>query len=131
MSLQKKARDLELLSLARQHQKNFSRDYRLQRKGLYEQSDDLFKPLLEQQEKQTEAIKALRKAPRHVSVVGLKPNLPIEFKTNNTGTKPLSKTWMFKQNANGDFFLNDCLLIIKDSNIRLANSNSSYPFTIT
>ena len=123
MSLQKKARDLELLSLARQHQKNFSRDYRLQRKGLYEQSDDLFKPLLEQQEKQTEAIKALREVPTQ------KPNLPIEFKTNNTGTKPLSKTWMFKQNANGDFFLNDHLLIIKDGNIRLANSNSSYPFT--
>ena len=60
MSLQKKVRDLELLSLAKQHQKNFNRDYRLQRKGLYEQSDDLFKPLLEQQEKQTEADKGFR-----------------------------------------------------------------------
>ena len=136
MSLQKKVRDLELLSLARQYQKNFSRNYRLQRKGLYEQSDDLFKPLLvkqnevlEQQEKQTEAIKALCEVPMRVSAVGQKPDLPIEFKTNNTGTKPLSKTWLFKQNANVDFFLNDHLLIIKDGNIRLANSNSSYPFT--
>ena len=58
-----------------------------------------------------------------------KSNLPIELKTNNVGTKPLSKTWMFKQNSNGDFFLNEHLLIIEDGNIRLANSNSSYPFT--
>ena len=85
MSLQRKARDLDLLSLARQHQMNFNRDYRLQRKGLYEQSDDLFKPLLELQEKQTEAIKALDQ--RSVEP-GSKPNLPIEFMTNITGTKP-------------------------------------------
>ena len=106
MSLQKKARDLEILSLARQHQKNFNKDYRLQRKGLYEQSDYLFTPLLEQQkqqERQTEAIKALDQ--RSVEP-GSKPNLPIELKMNNLGTKPLPKTWMFKRNNNGDFFLN-------------------------
>ena len=130
MSLQKKVRDLELLSLAKQHQKNFNRDYRLQRKGLYEQSDDLFKPLLEQQEKQTEAIKALD-LNDHMNQKTLKskPNLPIELKTNNIGTKPLSKTWMFKQNSSGDFFLNNHPLIIEDGNIRLVNSNSSYLYT--
>ena len=125
MSLQKKVRDLELLSLAKQHQKNFNRDYRLQRKGLYEQSDDLFKPLLEQQEKQTEALKERI----NQKTIESKPNLPIELKTNNIGTKPLSKTWMFKQNSSGDFFLNNHPLIIEDGNIRLVNSNSSYPFT--
>ncbi len=130
MSLQKRVKDLELLALAKQHQKNFNRNYRLQRKGLYEQSDDLFKPLLEQQEKQTEAIKALDLKDRtDQKSIESKSNLPIEIKTNNVGTKPLSKTWMFKQNSNGDFFLNEHLLIIEDGNVRLANSNSSYPFT--
>ena len=130
MSLQKRVRDLELLALAKQHQKNFNRNYRLQRKGLYEQSDDLFKPLLEQQEKQTEAIKALDLKERiNQKTIESKPNLPIELKTNNIGTKPLSKTWMFKQNSSGDFFLNNHPLIIEDGNIRLVNSNSSYPFT--
>ena len=41
----------------------------------------------------------------------------------------ISKTWMFKQNSSGDFFLNEHLLIIEDGNIRLANSNSSYSYT--
>ena len=121
---------MELLSLARQHQKNFSRDYRLQRKGLYEQSDDLFKSLLEQQEKQTEAIKALKlKDHTDQKTLESKPNLPIQLKTNNIGTKPLSKTWMFKQNSSGDFFLNDYPLIIEDRIIHLTKSNSSYPYT--
>ena len=130
MSLEKRIKDLKLLSLSRQYQKNFNRDYRLQKKGLYEQSEEMFKPLimkqnemLEQQEKQMEAIKPL------LNIKAIEPNLPIELETNNMGTKRLSKTWMFKQNDKGDLFLNDKLIIIEDGNIRLANSNTSYPFT--
>ena len=132
MSLWERARDLKLLSLSREHQRNFNRDYRLQKKGLYEQSEEIFEPLivkqnelLKQQEKQIEAIKALE--PK--AIEGSKPNLPIEIKTNNLGTEKLPKTWRLTQNANGNFFLNDHLLVIEDDNIRLANSNTSYPFT--
>ena len=135
MSLRERVKDLKLLSLSREHQKNFNRDYRLQKKGLYEQSEEIFEPLivkqnelLKQQEKQIEAIKALlRLEPK--AIEGSKPNLPIELKINNYGTEKLSKTWRFTQNANGNFFLNDHLLVIEDNNIRLANSNNSYPFT--
>ena len=86
MSLRERVKDLKLLSLSREHQKNFNRDYRLQKKGLYEQSEEIFEPLivkqnelLKQQEKQIEAIKALE--PKAIEVS--KPNLPIEIKTNN------------------------------------------------
>ena len=130
MSLEKRIKDLELLSLSRQHQKNLNRDYRLQKKGTYEQSEELFEPLiakqnevLEQQEKQMEAIKPL------LNMKAIKPNLPIELKTNNMGTEQLPKTWMFKQNDKGDLFFNDKLIIIEDGNIQLANSTTSYPFT--
>ena len=127
MSLEKRIKDLELLALSREHQKNFNRDYRLQKKGLYEQSEDIFKPLIQQQEKQTEVIKALE--PKLKAIEGLKPNLPIQLKTNNIGSEHLSKTWRFKQNADGDFFFNDKLLLIENGIIRLANSPHSYPFT--
>ena len=108
---------------------NFNRDYRLQKIGLYEQSDDLFKPLLEQQERQMDAIKALNQGLESKAIESSKPNLPVELKSNSLGTKPLAKTWMFKQNSNGDFFLNDHLLIVEDGNIHVASSNTSYPFT--
>ena len=103
MSFKTRARSLDLLSLAKQHQMNLNRDYRLQKKGLYEQSDDLFKPLLEQQERQTEAIQALNQGLESKAIESSKPNLPVELKSNSLGTKPLAKTWMFKQNSNGDF----------------------------
>ena len=54
--MNKQIKDLELLSLARQYQKSFNRDYRLQKKGLYEQSEDLLKPLLNKQDEFLEAI---------------------------------------------------------------------------
>ena len=127
MSLEKRIKDLELLALSREHQKNFNRDYRLQKKGLYEQSEDIFKPLIQQQEKQIEVIKALE--PKLKAIEGSKPNLPIEIKTNNLGSERIPKTWRFKQNANHDFFLNDKLLLIENDIIRLANSPYSYPFT--
>ena len=132
MSLRERARYLKLLSLSREHQKNFNRDFRLQKKGLHEQSEEIFEPLivkqnelLKQQEKQIEAIKALK--PK--AIEGSKPTLSIEIKTNNLGTEKVPKTWRFTQNGYGNFFLNDHLLVIEDDNIRLANSNNSYPFT--
>ena len=127
MSLEKRIKDLELLALSREHQKNFNRDYRLQKKGLYEQSEDIFKPLIQQQEKQIEVIKALE--PKLKAIEGSKPNLPIEIKTNNLGSKSLSKTWRFIRNADGDFFFNNKLILIENDIIRLANSPHSYPFT--
>ena len=33
MSLRERAKDLKLLSLSREHQKNFNRDYKLQKKS--------------------------------------------------------------------------------------------------
>ena len=92
MSLQKRASDLQLLALLRQHQKNFNRDYRLQKKGLYKQSEDLFNHLIQQLEKQTEAIKELENKLDLKAIEGTKPNLQIEMKTNNLGSEELFKT---------------------------------------
>ena len=47
MSLQKRPRDLQILVLLREHQKNFNRDYRLQ-KRVTKKLEDLLKPLIQQ-----------------------------------------------------------------------------------
>ena len=56
------------------------------KKGLYEQSEqseDLFKPLIQQQEKQTQTIKVLENKLNIKAIENSKPNLPIEIKSNN------------------------------------------------
>ena len=84
--MHKYIQDLELLSLARQYQKYFNRDYRLQKKGIYEQSEDLFKPLLMKQDK---VIQALTK----------------QTKTNNP--KEITLPSVQKVESNNSFFIEE------------------------
>ena len=50
---------LKEIHQSRNNLKNFNRNYRLQQKGLYEQSEKLFEPLIDEQKKSNEAIKEL------------------------------------------------------------------------
>ena len=137
------ARALQVLSLAREYQKNFNRDYRLQKKGLYEQSEEMFKPLIVAQEKQTQALaeltsEALQKVEPKLNLKSIEPkaNLPVELKTIQLGDNNLPKTWRIEQNSDGVITLNNKQLLQDDTGntgsvgtIKVLNSNTSYPFT--
>ena len=62
------------------------------------------------------------------TIKGSKPNLPIELKTIQKDNIPLPSTWMVKENENNEFTLNTKLLVMERDNIKILNSNYSFPF---
>ena len=127
--MDERIKQLDMLSKAKNNLIKYNRNYRLQQKGIYDNSEEIFKPIINEQIKNTNLLKELTESNHLKSIEYNKANLPIQLKTNKIGTERLSKSWRFYQNDKGEYFLNDKLLVIEDDNIRLANSNNSYPFT--
>ena len=61
-------KSLENLSKQKKINKNFNRKFRLEKQGFIEQSQELFKPIIEQQEKTNENIlKAIEQNPNKIT----------------------------------------------------------------
>ena len=66
---------LENLSKQKKINKNFNRKFRLEKQGFIEQSQELFKPIIEQQEKTNENIlKAIEQKPNQIPAIEQNPN---------------------------------------------------------
>ena len=109
-------------------------DKKLTQLDFYDRTSKLFKPITNTIEEQSidinENLKALEKALNQQNLKAIengKPNLPIEIKTNSLGD--LSKTWRLNQLKNGTFLFNGKPVVFEKDNIRLLESNTSYPFT--
>ena len=133
---EKHVNSLEKLQKSRDYLKNFNRQYKVQQKGIYEHSEELFKPLIEEQKKANEAIKTLAISnqtalnQKQLPEPNKEPNNPVTIKSNQIGIESLPKTLLFTQNEqSGDHFLNGKKVEINGNIIKLSNSNTSYEFT--
>lgn len=122
--------ELNTLISARDKLKNFNRDYNLQQKALFDNSEQIFKPLIDEQKITNEKLVDIVNSKNNLLALPTSTPQPTDekIKTVKTNGDELPKTWKLIQNQNNEFKINNKLIDISDNEIGLKNSNTRYPF---
>ena len=100
--------------------KKFFRENKLAKQGIYEKSEELFKPIIEPIKKQTELLENLNNDNQSKELQKIENRDKVEKVITNLGKRELPKTWLFELNKDKNVYT------LNDKNVNLDENDNLY-----